>query len=128
MKYEYDVNAEAFKRVDNRGKLLHINISEAQRIISLLNLGHSIVNIESKVKLSNPKGTVTTIKSFIKNYKNGDIIMPDDAPAPVRTFEEFNFDNSLDDLNERVSNLEREFEEFKKKSITDKIRGIFSYG
>lgn len=112
--YYYDVGSESFKREDNRGKGLYVNITEAQRIVNLLDLGHSLTEVEGKVTLSNPKGTSTTIKSFIKNYKNGNIEMPIDAPAPVRVFEELSDSSRIDELEERVSALEEIFAKPKK--------------
>ena len=87
MKYEYDVGLEGFRRTDRRGKPLYVNITEANRIINLLNLGHSVADIKGKVSLSSPMGTITTINSFIRNYNEGNIIIPEDVPAPTKAYE-----------------------------------------
>lgn len=123
MKYKYDVELEAFKRVDNRGKPLYINITEANRIINLLNLGHSVADINGKVALSNPKGTVTTINSFIRNYKEDNIILPDDAPAPVHVFDSLTDSNRLSKLEERVTNLENIISELNSDCFTTGFAG-----
>ena len=111
MKYEYDINQEAFRREDHRGKPLYVNITEAERIINLLNLGYSVASINGKVALSNPKGTLTTLNSFIRNYKQGNIIMPENAPAPTRYYESMDDGNRLDELEKRVSELEKKINE-----------------
>lgn len=113
MKYKYDVDLEAFKRVDNRGKPLYVNIIEANRIINLLNLGHSVADINGKISLSNPKGTVTTINSFIRNYREDNIIMPEDAPVPSRVFDSLTESERIDALEDRIKNLEDRFSEIK---------------
>lgn len=118
VEYHYDVNTEAFKRADNRGKSLYVNITEAQRIISLLNLGYSISDIEGKVSLSSPQGTITTVKSFIRNYKQGNINMPTDAPAPVKVFDSITDGSRIDLLEERVTKLEM----IQKESVLDKVK------
>ena len=111
MKYEYDINLEAFRREDHRGKPLYVNITEAERIVNLLNLGYPVATITGKVSLSNPKGTVTTLNSFIRNYKQGNIVMPEDAPAPTLYYETIDNDDRLDELEKRVSELEKRLNE-----------------
>ena len=105
-KYYYDAEDEVFKRKDRRGKHLAVNISEAQRIVSLINLGHTSYRIEKKVVLSNPKSGCTTVDTFVKNYKNGNIEMPEDAPAPSLIFQSLTDNDRLNGLEERVSRLE----------------------
>lgn len=118
--YYYDVEDEVFKRKDKRGNHLAINISEAQRIITLVNLGYSNAKINAKVRISNPKCGGTTIDSFIKNYKLGNIKMPEDAPAPRLMFNRVLEDTRIDDLEERIIKLENDLEEFKKLHFSEK--------
>lgn len=106
MKYEYDITMEAFRREDKRGKPLYVNITEANRIVNLINLGYTVASITGKISLSNPKGTVTTLNSFIRNYKQGNIVMPDDAPAPTLYYESMDDNDRLDELEKRISELE----------------------
>jgi len=115
--YKYNVELEVFKRTDNRGNYLAVNISEAQRIVTLLNLGYSISKIENKVKLTNPKAGTSTIKSFIKNYKEGNIEIPEDAPAPVQDIEELTLDDKTSNIEERMSKLEEDWIKFQKEHI-----------
>ena len=105
-KYVYDIEKECFKREDNRGISLYVNISEANRIINLLNLGYSTYAITDKVQLINPKGTKSTVSSFIKNYKENNIEIPTDAPTPKLIFDEMTEDSRIDDLERRVKSLE----------------------
>lgn len=104
--YYYDSNDEVFKRMDNRGNYLAINISEALRIIGLIDLGYSNYSIKNKVIISNPKCKSTTIDSFIRNYKNGNIIIPENAPAPTQLFESITVDDRINSLEKRVDELE----------------------
>lgn len=136
MKYIYNVELEAFRREDRKGKPLYVNIIEANRIISLLNLGHSVAEINGKVSLSNPKGTVTTINSFIRNYNEGNIEIPENAPTPVHNLESLSDSSRIDRLEKRVTDLENIISEIKsdcfctcfagesseEKSITDKVK------
>lgn len=106
--YYYDVNDEVFKRKDKRGNHLAINIAEAQQIVRYLDLGYNNSEISNKVAISNPKCGSTTVNSFIKNYKQGNIKMPVDAPAPVRLFESLTDSDRIEELERRVSILEAE--------------------
>ena len=126
--YYYDADDEVFKRMDNRGNYLAINISEALRIVGLIDLGYSNYSIKNKVVISNPKCKSTTIDSFIKNYKNGNINMPENAPAPVHIFESIAEEDRLSELEKRVSRLEEMLEnnnvisENGEKSLKDKVK------
>ena len=132
MKYTYNVELEAFRREDKKGKPLYVNIIEANRIVSLLNLGHSVAEINGKVSLSNPKGTVTTINSFIRNYNDGNIEIPDDAPTPVHNLESLTDSSRIDRLEKRVADLEKLMKLVEngecfcscsaEESITDKVK------
>ena len=126
VKYKYDVEKEVFVRVDNRGRHLYVNIVEANRIVNMINLGQSVSSITEKVRLSNPKGTFTTINSFIKNYKLGNIEMPVDAPAPVNLVSSMTNSDRLDELEERVSELENKYNNVMlktdKKSLAKRVK------
>lgn len=120
--YNYNPNKEAFVREkDNRGKPIYVNVTEAQRIVSLIDLGYSVADIENKMSLSNPKGTSTTVRSFIKNYKEGNIQIPNDAPAPSRIFDGLTDNDRLNELEERVSKLEKKFEVNKKIGLRERL-------
>ena len=116
--YEYDIEDEVFKRKINEndkkgGKSLYVNITEANKIISLVNLGYTIPVITKRVELSNPKAGSTTVRTFITRYKNGDIIIPKDAPAPSSVFESITDSDRLNALEKRVTDLENKFSEIK---------------
>jgi len=106
VKYNYNVEMEAFKRSDNRGKAIYVNVAEAQKIVSMLELGYSVADICGKVSLNSPKGSLTTIKSFIRNYKSGNIEIPKDAPAPSNVYDSMDYDVRFEELENRVSVLE----------------------
>ena len=124
VKYNYNVEMEAFKREDNRGKAIYVNVAEAQRIVSMLELGYSVADICGKISLNSPKGSLTTIKSFIKNYKNGNIEIPKDAPAPSNIYDSVDNEVRLDELEKRVLRLEKiiDSNESEKKSVADKVK------
>ena len=122
VKYKYDVESECFRRVDNRGKPLWVNVTEAQSIALKLDLGYSITQIEGKVSLANPQGTVTTIRSFIKNYRAGNIEIPSDAPLPVRAFDEMSDSSRIDNLEKRVERLEDIFYGTEEFDILGKVK------
>lgn len=114
--YKYDARAEVFKRTDNRGNPLKVNITEAQRIESLINLGYSTTAILNKVNLN--QGTASTVKNFIRNYNEGNIEIPTDAPAPVKVLDEITDSKRIDELEKRVTELEL----IQKESALDKVK------
>lgn len=126
MRYNYDSNLECFVREDGLGKKLWINSVEGQRIMTLHKLGNSISEIRNKITFNSRKVRESTIEAFIRNVKNGDIIIPSDAPMPV---------NESLTVEERIQKLEDDFETFKQmyfnqqdSSVTSKIRGLFNHG
>lgn len=120
--YYYDAEDEAFKREDKRGNHLSINIVEAQRIVQMVDMGVSNFKIKKEVDISNPKCGKTTVDSFIKNYKQGNIHMPDDAPVPVHVFESIQKEDRMDSIEERIEKLENDLEEFKRRYLTPKSK------
>ncbi len=133
MKYNYDSNLECFVREDGLGKKLWINSVEGQRIMTLHKLGNSISEIRNKITFNSRKVRESTIEAFIRNVKNGDIVIPSDAPMPV---------NESLTVEERIQRLEDDLEEFKSRfespscecepedseSFMEKLRGKFSHG
>lgn len=109
--YEYDPIDEVFVREDRCGKRLAVNIAEAERIITYMNLGYSMDEIQSKIELVNEKGSRTTVKSFIKNYNQDNIKMPENAPAPVKFIESIEDDIKLEELEKRITELEKRVDE-----------------
>jgi len=117
--YIYDVNDEYFKRADNRGRPLYLNVTEALRIVNMIDMGNSIPAIVNKVNLVHPSATTTTIKSFIRNYNEGNIEIPTNAPVPSNVFDEMTVESNYDALERRVSALEEMMEN---KSVTGKVK------
>lgn len=107
VKYFYDVDEEGFRRVDRRGRILPINIVEARRIQSLLDLGWGVDAIHNKMVYTQNVSKTTT-KSFIKNLKEGNIDLEGDYPAPTKQMENM-------DLEARITKIEQEIAELKAK-------------
>ena len=123
-KYIYDAHSETFKRSDKRGMPLYVNIVEANRIINLVNLGTSVQKIIENVKLSNPKASVSTVRSFIKNYREDNIEIPEDAPVPVKIFDEVTEDSRVDELEKRVKALEDKMAELKPTAFAGESKSM----
>ena len=123
MKYNYNASEECFIREDGLGKKFHINSSEAQRILTMRDLGYTIPKICNKISFNSGKVYESTVKNFLKNVDNGDLVVSEDYPAPKQQVMELSFED-------RLNRLESEFEEFKKKindstpdkSISDKVK------
>lgn len=112
VKYEYDVDEEGFRRVDRRGRILPINITEGRRIASLVDLGWGVEAIHGKMVYIQPVSKTTT-RSFIKNYKEGNIDLDGDFPAPIKVMEHMDTEAKLNELEGRVKSLEDGFAEIR---------------
>ena len=127
MKYDYDIELEAFVREDGLGKKIWINAMEGQRIMTLYELGNSIAEIRNKIIFNNKKVYESTIVNFIKNVEEGNIVIPTDVPAPLET--SLTVEERIQSLEDRVSELEsivyREpvSEPKDHESFTEKLRG-----
>ena len=55
MRYNYDSDNECFVREDGLGKKIWINSVEAQRIITLYDLGNNIPEIRNKIRFNSKK-------------------------------------------------------------------------
>ena len=108
MKYEYNADLEAFERTDKKDNKLWFNMYEAQRIMTLYHLGYTPNKISTKMEFHSNKIGMSSVKTFIDNVNNGNIVIDNDAPAPVELVEDMT-------LEARVSRLEQDLEEFKKK-------------
>lgn len=121
MKYEYNADIEAFERSDKKGNKLWFNMYEAQRIMTLYQLGYTPNKIATKMEFKSNKVAMSSVKTFIDNVNNGNIVIDNDAPAPV----EYVNDMSLE---ARVTKLEQDFDEFKrmisdqKPTISERVR------
>lgn len=107
MKYEYDEVDECFKRVDNRGRHLKINIVEARDIDNLLNLGYSVSQVYQKLNLD---VTVYTLRTFVNNLREGNINLDEDYELPIRSTPR----SKYEEWDDRISRLEDDLATFEK--------------
>lgn len=129
VKYEYNPHIEGFKRVDNRGHTLDIDIVEARRIVALKNLGYSVTDIFKEMDLAR-KISVSTLRTFLKNYENGNISIEGEFPVPQKHLDEMDNEVRIDDLERRIKSLEEWKESFicscqteiTEKSTKDKVK------
>ena len=107
VRYEYDPIIEKYRRVDNKGKPLDINIVEARRIVALKNLGYKVPSIYRDNEMDLPsKIGITTLRTFIKNYEDGNISIEGEFPVPRKVLDDMTRESDLDDLKRRVEVLE----------------------
>ena len=92
VKYEYDIERECFRRVDNRGRPLMINITEGKKVESMLNLGYPVAQIYRKIDWVNDINE-TNLRTFVRNLNNGNIDVSGDYPAPQIVFEDLTIDS-----------------------------------
>ena len=126
MKYNYDAELEAFVRVDGNGKKFYINSVEAQRIVTLRELGYSYSAIARKIDFASKKVGESSIKNFLKNVDEGNIEVYGDYPAPTGVIESIDDNDRISRLEDRVTELENVvFANDDNKSITNKVREWF---
>ena len=113
MRYDYDASKECFIREDGLGKKFYINSTEAQRIITMNDLGYSTAQICAKIKFNSGKVYESTVNNFLRNVNEGNIIVSEDYPAPQLDVDDFVESNRLDDLEKRISDLEDKFSELR---------------
>lgn len=121
MKYEYNSSLECFEREDKLGKKFYINSNEAQRIVTMRELGYSIGRICAKIQFNSDKVYESTVANFLKNVDEGNIIVNGDYPAPKGVIKELTVSDRLVSLEERVAELE-EIINTEKSSWTDKVK------
>lgn len=119
MKYDYNSELECFEREDKLGKKFYINSNEAQRIVTMRNLGYSIGRICAKLRFNSGKVSESTVVNFLKNVDDGNIIVDGDYPAPKKIMEDLTVSDRIIDLEERVSDLE---DKIRNESLTDKVK------
>lgn len=106
MRYDYDAKNECFVREDGLGKKFFINSHEAQRIMTMVDLGYSIPRICNKIQFASDKVYESTVTNFINNVKEGNIIVSDEYPAPENAIRELTVEDRISRLEERISSLE----------------------
>ena len=124
MKYEYNSEIECFVREDGHGKKFHINSSEAQRIVTMRDLGYSAGKICAKIQFNSGKVYESTINNFLKNVDEGNIIVDKNYPAPKSVVEDLTVSDRITRLEERLSELEEiiGIDSIEKSSWSDKVR------
>lgn len=121
VKYEYDPMIEKFRRADNRGTHLNINIIEARRIVALKNLGYKVPSIYRDIEMDLPsKISITTLRTFLKNYEDGNISIEGEFPAPKKLVDEFDKEAKITALENRIEELENRMSEY--ESRNDEIK------
>lgn len=111
VEYEYKPELEVFRRVDNRGPSLKINIVEARRIESMMNLGIKAPTIMKKINFTH-NISMTTLRTIMNNIEKGNIRLDGDYPAPTNLIKDM-------DMEVRIAQLEKDFKEFKKLYYDD---------
>lgn len=107
MKYNYNSELECFIREDGLGKKIWINSTEAHRIMTMYDLGNSIGEIRNKIKFTYPrKVTESTITNFIRNVREGNIILDDNLPAPSDLVVDLTLDERVRRVEDRLDILE----------------------
>ena len=111
VKYEYNPEIEMFRRVDNKGPSLKVNIVEARRIESMMQLGIKAPTIMKKIDFVN-NISMTNLRTIMSNIEQGNLKLEGDYPAPVATLDEMSIDARMD-------RLEEDLEEFKEKYLNN---------
>ena len=124
VKYVYHPDIEMFRRVDNRGPSLKVNIMEARRIKSMMDLGMKAPTILTKIDFVNPV-SMTNLRTIMNNIEDGNLELEGDYPVPTEQLRDM-------DLEIRVTRLEEDFEKLKKnnnvilkpnkKSLIEKVK------
>ena len=121
-KYEYNIELEAFRRTDKRGRPLYFNITEARRIQNMLEMGCSVPQIYNKIDFERDV-SVTNLRTFIRNLNEGNLSLEGDYPAPVGVVKEIGTETKIQALEDRVKALEDEVFETK----TEESKGYIPF-
>ena len=121
MKYNYDSDKEAFVREDGLGKKFYINSHEAQRIVTLRELGYTVPEIKNKINFNSNKVYESSIENFLKNVYNGDIIVSSDYPAPKQVMRDLTVEEKYNELEERVNELEARMDNIQQCYCNDEL-------
>lgn len=118
VKYVYNPDLEVFRRVDNRGPSLKVNIIEARRIKSMMDLGIKAPTILVKIDFVNPI-SMTNLRTIMKNIEKGNLELDGDYPVPTNQLDDINTEIRLTNLEERMNELENRKDS---DSIVDKVK------
>lgn len=109
VEYKYNEEIEMFRRVDNRGPSLKVNIVEARRIKSMMDLGIKAPTIMKKIDFVN-NISMTNLRTIMSNIQNGNIDLDGDYPIPSGQIKDM-------DIEIRINQLEKDLNEFKRKVL-----------
>lgn len=105
VKYEYNPDLEVFRRTDNRGVSLKVNIIEARRIKSMMDLGIKAPTIMKKIDFVN-KISMTSLRTIMSNIESGNLELDGDYPAPTESLLDLTNEEKITALEKRVNTLE----------------------
>lgn len=109
-KYEYNSKLECFERRDKngviRGKKVWANIDEARRVVTMHQLGNSKDQIANKIVFNSPKASAYTVRTIIELWEDNRIVIDGDFPAPVKVYEEMDYEVRITELEHRIEKLE----------------------
>ena len=92
MKYKYIPENAQFVRCDNRGRRFNIEWVDAVQVATLTEDGYSVEYIHKKLGLDSDKMNLNNLSSFVRIYRQGDIINLD-----PRDYENLHFYNKIRD-------------------------------
>ena len=125
MKYEYNSQLGCFERSDGLGKKIWVTMTEAQRIVTLRDLGNSIGEIQAKMSFVSSKATSYSVKTILAKYDDGSINIDMSVPAPDIQFKDMGIEERISDLEKRLSKLEESFNSIEwedKTSFMEKVK------
>ncbi len=125
MKYDYNYELGAFEREDKIGKKIWATMDEAQRIITLKELGYTRGEIQSKMNFKSKKATGYTVYTILDKYENGDLKIDMNAPVTPDDFKDFSIDDRVSKLEERMNEFEKNNSESEKTGWINKIKSWF---
>lgn len=120
MKYNYNTKLGCFERSDGLGKKIWITMTEAQRIVTLRDLGNSLGEIQAKMNFVSSKATSSSVKTILAKYDEGNISIDMSVPAPDIQFKDMGIEERIDSLEKRLSKLEKLANE--ENGLIDKVK------
>lgn len=106
MNWIYNSKLGCFERSDKVGKKLWVTMTEAQRIITLRDLGNSIGEIQAKMSFVSSKASSYSVKTILERYDNGELIIDMDVPVTEVEWNDLSYDSKINDLELRIKHLE----------------------
>ena len=116
MNWIYNSKLGCFERSDKVGKKLWVTMTEAQRIITLRDLGNSIGEIQAKMSFVSSKASSYSVKTILERYDNGELIIDMDVPVTDVEWNDLSYDSKINDLELRIKHLEDIISENKNES------------